>query len=82
MLEREAHSFEASLPQVATPVRIATLNDAQVFARRWVIRDKDPALKLLVRRLERVRSSEDAASAVRALQQALASRNLLGSRPA
>jgi hypothetical protein len=80
MLDREARCFEASLPQLATPIRIATLHDAQVFARRWVIRDKDPSLKRLLRQLERVGSSEDTASALRALQHALAARNLLGAR--
>ena len=79
MLEPQPQSrcFEASLPRLETPVHIATLHDAQVFARRWVIRDKDPALKRLLRQLERVRSSEETASALSALQHALASRNLL-----
>jgi len=27
---------------VARPVRITSFYDAQVFTRRWVIRDKDP----------------------------------------
>jgi hypothetical protein len=77
MLERESQSFDAFLPRVEHSVRIACLHDAQVFARRWVIRDKDPALKALVRRLDKARSSDTATSALRALQQALASRNLL-----
>jgi hypothetical protein len=81
MPDGDAQSFEASLPQLAAPVRIATLSDAQVFARRWAIRDKDPALKLLVRRLERVRSSEERTSALRALKQELAARNLLPGPP-
>jgi hypothetical protein len=41
--------FEAHLPLVATAVRITSLYDAQVFMRRWVIRDKDRNLKALLR---------------------------------
>ena len=56
---------------------VTCLHDAQVFARRWVIRDKDPALKALVRCLERARSAEMSASALRELRSALQSRGLL-----
>ena len=77
MLERESQPFDAFLPRVEQSVRIACLHDAQVFARRWVIRDKDPALKALVRRLDKARSGDAATSALWALQHALASRNLL-----
>ena len=65
--------FDACLPQVAKSVRITCLHDAQVFARRWVIRDKDPALKALVRCLEKARSAETSASALLELKSALAS---------
>jgi hypothetical protein len=69
--------FDACLPQVAKSVRISGLYDAQVFARRWVIRDKDPALKALVRCLEKAHSAETSASALRELKKALESRGLL-----
>jgi hypothetical protein len=69
--------FDACLPQVARSVRITCLHDAQVFARRWVIRDKDPALKALVRCLEKARSAETSASALLELRSALAARGLL-----
>jgi hypothetical protein len=42
-----------------------------------VIRDKDPALKALVRCLEKARSAETSASALQELRSALASRGLL-----
>lgn len=77
MFGRDAHEFDACLPQLAQSVHIASLYDAQIFARRWVIRDKDPALKALVRRLDNVRSAETAASALGELKSALASRGLL-----
>jgi len=77
MLEHGSQPFDAFLPRVGQSVRIACLHDAQVFARRWVIRDKDPALKALVRVLNKARSSDAAVSALGALQHALASRNLL-----
>ena len=48
--------FEAHLPLVASAVRITSLYDAQVFMRRWVIRDKDRNLKALLRTLERANS--------------------------
>lgn len=69
--------FDAWLPSVAKSVRISTLNDATVFARRWAIRDKDPALKAIVKRLEHANSVDATSRALDALQQALASRNLL-----
>jgi hypothetical protein len=69
--------FDANLPSVSQIVRIATYDDAKVFVRRWVIRDKDPALKALLRHMERVNSSATMNSAVLQLKQALASRGLL-----
>jgi hypothetical protein len=77
MFHVDDQQFEACLPQVAKSVRITCLHDAQVFARRWVIRDKDPALKALLRCLERARSAETSASALQELRNALASRGLL-----
>jgi hypothetical protein len=50
--------FEAHLPLVATAVRITSLYDAQVFMRRWVIRDKDRNLKAVLRTPERANSAD------------------------
>ena len=80
MFDPEPQPFDACLPRLERPVRIRTLHDARIFARRWVIRDKDPALKALVRRLDKARSSEAEASALCALREALASRSLLMQR--
>ena len=77
MFQPDDRSFEAWLPNVTQPIRITCLHDAQVFTRRWVIRDKDPALKVLVRRLEKAHGADLAADAMRALQEALAARRLL-----
>jgi len=79
MFRSDDRDFDACLPQLDKPVRISTLHDAQVFVRRWVIRDKDPLLKALVRRLDRVHSAESAADALGAMKAALAERGLLGS---
>jgi hypothetical protein len=77
MFQSDAQNFEACLPRLADPVRITCLHDAQVFARRWVIRDKDPALKALVRCLDKARGAEAGASAMGELKRALDSRGLL-----
>ena len=77
MFSRENRPFEARLPRLEKSVRITCLHDAQVFARRWVIRDKDPDLKALVRRLDKARSGESASRALDELRSALASRGLL-----
>jgi hypothetical protein len=69
--------FDAHLPRLAKAVRIEGLADARIFARRWVIRDKDPALKAVLRLLERAESAETSACALRELKSALASRGLL-----
>lgn len=83
MFHRADERFEAFLPYLEKSVRIATFHDAQVFARRWVIRDKDPELKALVRRLDRARGGDAAAVGLSELRNALASRGLLRpSRPA
>jgi len=73
----QADYFDANLPSASQTVRIASFYDARVFVRRWVIRDKDPALKALLRHMEKVNSFEATDIAIRQLQQALASRGLL-----
>ncbi len=69
--------FDAGFPGATLTVRITSLHEAKVFARRWVIRDKDPALKALLRHMEKANSSATADSAILQLKQALASRGLL-----
>jgi hypothetical protein len=69
--------FDAGFPGATQVVRITSLHEAKVFARRWVIRDKDPALKALLRHMEKANSSATADSAVRQLKQALACRGML-----
>jgi hypothetical protein len=80
MFDREPESFDACLPRLERSVRISSLHDAKIFARRWINRDKDPALKALARRLDKARSSDAEASALRALRQALEARSLLPRR--
>jgi hypothetical protein len=69
--------FDAGFPGASLPVRIASLHDARVFARRWTIRDKEPALKVLLRHLERANSTATADSAIWHLKQALDRRGML-----
>jgi len=69
--------FDAWLPDVAAPVRITSIYDAQVFTRRWVIRDKDPTLKVLLRKLERANSAALIEEAMASFKQALSARALL-----
>jgi hypothetical protein len=69
--------FDAHLPLVAAAVRITSLYDAQVFMRRWVIRDKDRNLKALLRRLERANSGARIAEAMEEFKRALAAHALL-----
>lgn len=76
-MSRDTEPFDACLPRIAKAVRIAGLYDAQVFTRRWVIRDKDPALKALMRCLDKARSAEASAHALLDFKSALASRGLL-----
>ena len=71
------HHFEAFLPGVAAPVRIGSLYDAQVFTRRWVIRDKDLALKALLRKMDAANSSDSGYAAIRDFKAALVARGLL-----
>jgi hypothetical protein len=70
--------FDANLPGAAKVVRIASFYDAKIFVRRWVIRDKDPALKALLRDMEEVQNAITADAAMQELQHALSSRGLLG----
>ena len=77
MFDRDSQPFDACLPRLERSIRISSLHDARIFARRWVIRDKDPALKALVRRLDKARSSEAETIALRAFRQALEARSLL-----
>jgi hypothetical protein len=74
-----AQHFDAYLPDLVDPVRIASFDDAKVFTRRWVIRDKDRALKTLIRQMEKANSSETTESAIRDFKQALRTRGLLSS---
>src|SRR6516225_2145185 len=73
-----AAQFEANLPGLSKPIQIMTRHDAEVFTCRWTIRDKDPALKALLREMQRANSSSTATSAILRLKQALTSRGLLG----
>ena len=69
--------FDAILPHLSTPVRICSFSDAQVFVRRWAIRDKDLNIRALVRRMDRANSMEAADSAVQEMKQELAARGLM-----
>jgi hypothetical protein len=69
--------FDACLPRVEKAVRITGLYDAQVFTRRWIIRDKDPELKALMRSLDNARGAEMAARALLDFRRALIARGLL-----
>ena len=70
-------AFDANLPNLDRKVRINSFYDAQVFVRRWAIRDKDRAIRALLRRMESANSSETANSALDELKQELAARGLL-----
>src|SRR5215470_5517111 len=48
--------FDANLPGASQTVRIASLYDAKVFVCRWVIRERDPALKALLRDMEKAKN--------------------------
>jgi hypothetical protein len=69
--------FDANLPGASQTVRIASVFDAKVFVSRWVIRDRDPALKALLRDVEKAKIFATTESAIRQLTQALVSRGLL-----
>jgi len=72
--------FEANFPGATQTVRISSLHEAKVFARRWVIRDKDPALKALLRHMEKANSFATGDGAVAQLKLALARRGMLVDR--
>lgn len=72
--------FDAYLPGVSGAIRITSLQDAQVFTRRWVIRDKDRAIKVLLRALNRANSAHSADVAVANFRKALRMRGLLETR--
>ena len=74
---RMAREFDARLPRLSKPVRISSFHDAQVFVRRWAIRDKDLAIRALRRRMDRAHSAETADSALLELRRELAVRGLL-----
>jgi hypothetical protein len=57
--------FDASFAGATQVVRIASFHEAKIFARRWVIRDKEPALKAQLRRMEQANSSATADSSIR-----------------
>jgi hypothetical protein len=69
--------LDAKLPGARLSVRIASLHDAKVFVCRWTIRDRDPALKALLRDLEKAKNFATTESTIQQLIQALASRGLL-----
>lgn len=72
--------FEANFPGASQCVRVSSLHEAKVFARRWVIRDKDPALKALLRHMEKANSFATGDNAVAQLKIALAKRGMLVDR--
>jgi hypothetical protein len=76
-----AREFDALLPQVSTPVRIASFSDAQVFMRRWAIRDKDRTVRALLKQMERANSVESADLAIKNLRRELSGRGLLPETP-
>lgn len=78
MFSTQTSYFDANLPGAGKTIRIETYHDAKVFMRRWVIRDKDPALKVLLRHMEKANSIATADTAIGQLLQALSSRGLLG----
>ena len=73
----ETAYLDANLPGATQTVRIASLYDAKIFVCRWVIRDRDPALKVLLRNVEKAKNFAMTESAIQQLTQALASRGLL-----
>ena len=71
------YEFAAYLPRLAAPVRICSYADAEVFVRRWTIRDKDPAVRELARRLGRANSTVRMDRAMLELRRELAARGML-----
>ncbi len=72
-----AAEFDANLPNLGRSVRIRSFHDAQVFVRRWAIRDKDRTIRTLLRVMERANSSEAANGAIQELKRELLARGLL-----
>jgi hypothetical protein len=72
-----AAEFDANLPNFGKSVRIRSFHDAQVFVRRWAIRDTDRAIRALLRVMEKANSSEAANCAIGELKRELAARGLL-----
>jgi hypothetical protein len=73
--------FDAYLPDLDRPVRINSFYEAKVFVRRWVIRDKDRSIRVLLRKLEGSNSSTTANNAIQELKRELAVRGLLPAAP-
>jgi hypothetical protein len=74
----ETAYFDANLPGASQTVRIASLYDAKIFVCRWVIRDRDPELKALLRNAEKAKSFATTESAIQQLTQALSLRGIIG----
>ena len=72
--------FEACLADLAK-FRITSLHDAQVCMRRWVIRDKDPVLKAVLKRMERANSSDQTYAVLGEFKRALMVRGLFPVAP-
>jgi hypothetical protein len=77
MPQSQMSCFDANLPGATKVVRIASFYDAKLFVRRWVIKDKDPALKALLRDMEEAHNVLAADGAVQELRHALSARGLL-----
>jgi hypothetical protein len=77
MSVQAAGYFDANFPGAALSVRISNLHEARIFARRWVIRDKDPTLKALLRHMEKANSTATGDIAIQQLKRALERRGLL-----
>jgi hypothetical protein len=75
-----AKAFDANLPGLDGPVRIVSFADAQAFVCRWSIRDKDRAIKALLRQMAKARSTASADAAITEMKRALAIRGLLPGR--
>jgi len=71
------YGFAAYLPRLTAPVRVGTYADAQVFVRRWTIRDKDPMVRELARRMAQANSSERINAVMRELMRELTARGML-----
>ena len=70
-----AGGFDANLPDLNGPIRIVSFADAQAFVCRWSIRDKDRAIKVLLRQMAKGSAAADVA--ITDMKRALAARGLL-----